>query len=161
MSEITLPASAQRVQDALRAQGFSSQVQELSSSTRTAKEAAESIGCEVAQIVKSLVFKTRQTQQPILVVASGVNRINEKLLGELIGEAIGKADADFVRQHTGFSIGGVAPIGHPEPLRIFIDEDLLLFETIWAAAGTPFSVFELTPAELQKMTGGTVAHVKA
>jgi Cys-tRNA(Pro) deacylase len=155
-----LSASAQKVQDALSELGFTSQVVELPDSTRTAKDAAQAIGCRVEQIVKSLVFKGKQTNKPILVVASGQNRVNEKRLGELAGEPIAKADADFVRQHTGFVVGGVPPIGHREALTTFIDEDLLQFSEIWAAAGTPFAVFQLTPAELQTMTEGQVVSIK-
>jgi Cys-tRNA(Pro) deacylase len=155
-----LSASAQKVQDALRERGFSAPVVELSVSTRTAKEAAQAIGCRVEQIVKSLVFKGKQTNKPILVVASGQNRVNEKRLGELADEPIAKADADFVRQHTGFVVGGVPPVGHKEPLTTFIDEDLLQFSEIWAAAGTPFAVFQLTPTDLQAMTGGQVVSIK-
>jgi Cys-tRNA(Pro) deacylase len=154
-----LSTSAQRVQDILREKGFDSTVVELADSTRTAQEAAQAIGCSVAQIVKSLVFKTEQTQEPILVVASGSNRVNEKRLAELVGEPIGKANANFVRQHTGYVIGGVAPIGHAENIRTFIDADLLQYDTIWAAAGTPFAVFQLTPQDLQAMTGGTVVSI--
>ena len=155
-----LSTSAQKVQDALKKGGFTSQVVELADSTRTAREAAEAIGCRVEQIVKSLVFRGKQTNKPVLVVASGQNRVNEKRLGELAGEAIAKGDANFVRQHTGFVVGGVPPIGHSQPLTTFIDEDLLQFTEIWAAAGTPFAVFQLTPAELQTMTGGQVVSIK-
>ncbi len=155
----TLSTSAQRVQDILREKGFNSTVVELADSTRTAQEAAQAIGCTVAQIVKSLVFKTEQGQEPILVVASGSNRVNEKRLAELVGEPIGKANANFVRQHTGYVIGGVAPIGHSENIRTFIDEDLLQYDTIWAAAGTPFAVFQLIPRDLWMMTGGTVVSI--
>jgi Cys-tRNA(Pro) deacylase len=155
-----LSASAQKVQDALKGRGFTSQVVELPDSTRTAKEAAQAIGCRVEQIVKSLIFKGKQTNKPVLVVASGQNRVNEKRLAELVGEPIAKADADFVRQHTGFVVGGVPPVGHKEPLITFIDEDLLQFSEIWAAAGTPFAVFQLTPSELQAMTGGRVVSIK-
>jgi prolyl-tRNA editing enzyme YbaK/EbsC (Cys-tRNA(Pro) deacylase) len=155
-----LSASAQKVQDALKERGFTARVVELADSTRTAKEAAQAIGCGVEQIVKSLVFRGKQTNQPILVVASGQNRVNEKRLGELTGEPIVKADADFVRQQTGFVVGGVPPVGHKEPLTTFIDEDLLQLSEIWAAAGTPFAVFQLTPAELQAMTGGRVVSIK-
>ena len=158
MSE-TLSASARKVQEALRAGGFASQVVELPDSTRTAKEAAAAIGCKVEQIVKSLIFKTRESERPILVVASGTNRVNEQRVGELLGEPIGKADADFVRRHTGFAVGGVPPLAHSEPLTTFIDEDLLRYNEIWAAAGTPFAVFRLTPADLQKMTGGRVVSI--
>lgn len=155
-----LPSSAQKVQNALQARGFSCSVVELPDSTRTAKEAAQAIGCGVEQIVKSLIFRGKQSNKPILVVASGTNRVNEKRLGELAGEPIGKADADFVRQHTGFAVGGVPPIGHNEPIVTFIDEDLLQYEEIWAAAGTPFAVFRLTPADLKTMTGGQVTLIK-
>jgi Cys-tRNA(Pro) deacylase len=154
-----LKASAQKVQNALRELGYNSQVVELSESTRTAPEAAQAIGCEVAQIVKSLIFKTAHTHRPILVVASGSNRVNEKRLKELVGEKIGKADAEFVRQHTGFAVGGVAPLAHPEPLTTFIDQDLFKYERIWAAAGTPFAVFELTPQQLQEMTRGQIVSI--
>jgi prolyl-tRNA editing enzyme YbaK/EbsC (Cys-tRNA(Pro) deacylase) len=155
----TLSSSAQKVQNILRAKGFQCQVVELPGSARTAKEAAHAIGCTVAQIVKSLIFQTRNTQRPILVVASGTNRVNEKRLAALVGEPIEKANADFVRERTGFAIGGVPPVGHNEPLETFIDEDLARYEEIWAAAGTPFAVFQLTPADLQTMTGGTAVSI--
>jgi prolyl-tRNA editing enzyme YbaK/EbsC (Cys-tRNA(Pro) deacylase) len=153
-------SSAQRVQNALQTLGFDCQVVELPDSTRTAKEAAQAIGCGVEQIVKSLIFKGKHSHDPVLVVASGTNRVNEKRLGELAGEPIEKADANFVRHRTGFAVGGVAPVGLAEPIKTFIDEDLLLYEEIWAAAGTPFAVFRLTPADLQKMTGGQVVSIK-
>lgn len=155
-----LKSSALRVQNALQTLGFDCQVVELPDSTRTAKEAAQAIGCGVEQIVKSLIFKGKHSHNPVLVVASGTNRVNEKRLGELAGEPIEKADANFVRQRTGFAVGGVAPIGLAEPIKTFIDEDLLLYAEIWAAAGTPFAVFQLTPADLQKMTGGQVVSIK-
>ncbi|SRR5579883_1045847 len=154
-----LSNSAQKVQTALHAQGFTNQVVTVPDSARTAKEAAQAIGCQVAQIAKSLVFKGSHTQKPYLVVASGTNRVNEQRLSELVGEPIEKANADFVRQQTGFAVGGVPPLGHTTPLEIFIDQDLLQYETIWAAAGTPFTVFQLTPAELQTMTGGRVVAI--
>ncbi len=155
-----LRASARKVQEALKERGFDCQVVELSESTHTAKEAAQAIGCRVEQIVKSLVFMGAHTEMPLLVVASGSNRVNEKRLAELTGEPIAKASADFVRQHTGFAVGGVPPVGHIETLRTFIDEDLLQFSEIWAAAGTPFAVFRLTPRDLQAMTGGQVVSIK-
>jgi len=129
--------------------------------TRTAADAAAALDCDVAQIVKSLIFKTRKTGRPVLVLASGKNRVDTKKVQSLLGEKLGKADADFVREHTGFVIGGVPPLGHTSRMETFSDEDLLQFDTIWAAAGTPYAVFKLTPAELQEMTGGTVADVKA
>jgi prolyl-tRNA editing enzyme YbaK/EbsC (Cys-tRNA(Pro) deacylase) len=155
-----LSASAQKVQDTLAARGFSCQVVELPDSTRTAKEAAQSIGCRVGQIVKSLVFRGKQSHKPILVVASGTNRVNEQRLAELVGEPIEKADASFVRQHTGFAVGGVPPVGLVEPIETFVDEDLQSYEEIWAAAGTPFAVFCLTPADLQRMTDGRTTSIQ-
>src|ERR1043165_2492590 len=106
-----LSSSAQKVQDTLHALGFDCQVVELAQTTRSAAEAAQAIGCTVAQIAKSLIFKTRQTGRAVLVIASGVNRVNEKKLAVLLGELIERPDADFVRQHTGFAIGGVPPVG--------------------------------------------------
>ncbi|MBN1146426.1 MAG: YbaK/EbsC family protein, partial [Anaerolineales bacterium] len=120
-----LSSSAKKVQDALQALGLSLEVVELPGSTRTAGEAAQAVGCQIGQIVKSLVFKAKRSQQPILVLASGGNRVNEKRIEALIGEPLGKADADFVRQHTGFAIGGVPPVGHSQKLETFIDQDLL------------------------------------
>ncbi len=155
----SLSASAQKVQDALMALGLPCRVVELPASTRTAQEAADAVGCSVGQIVKSLVFRGARTDLPILVVASGANRVNEERLGELAGEPIAKADAAFVRAHTGFAIGGVAPLGHPAPLKTYIDADLLQYAEIWAAAGTPNAVFALAPADLQMMTGGKVVTV--
>jgi prolyl-tRNA editing enzyme YbaK/EbsC (Cys-tRNA(Pro) deacylase) len=154
-----LSASAQKVQRALEKLGLQLEVVELPGSTRTAVDAAQAIGCQVGQIVKSLVFKTQETQRPVLVTASGPNRVNEGRIGELLGESVGKADADFVRQHTGFAIGGVPPIGHDEALPTFIDRDLMQYEHIWAAAGTPHAVFRLSPEALVDMTGGQVVQV--
>jgi prolyl-tRNA editing enzyme YbaK/EbsC (Cys-tRNA(Pro) deacylase) len=156
----TLSNSAQRVQEALQAQGVACQVVELPDSTRSAQEAADAIGCQVAQIVKSLVFVGKQTQQPVLVLASGANRVNEKKLKALLEEPIKKASAEFVRDTTGFAIGGVPPVGHRQALTTFIDEDLLQYDDIWAAAGTPHAVFKLTPVELATIAGGRVIAVK-
>lgn len=156
----SLSPSAQKVQDALVALGFEAcEVIELPDSTRTAVEAAAAIGCTVEQIVKSLVFKGRQTDRPVLVVASGPNRVNTGTITALVGEPVDKPDADYVRARTGFVIGGVPPVGHSESLVTFIDQDLLQYGTIWAAAGTPRAVFELTPDDLVKMTGGQVIDV--
>jgi prolyl-tRNA editing enzyme YbaK/EbsC (Cys-tRNA(Pro) deacylase) len=152
----SLSASAQRVQDALAALGLPCRVIELPASTRTAQEAADALGCSIGQIVKSLVFRGTQTERPILVLASGANRVDEARLGELAGEPVAKADAAFVRVHTGFAIGGVAPLGHPAPLQTYIDTDLIRYPEIWAAAGTPKAVFALTPADLGAMTGGRI-----
>lgn len=155
-----LNASAQKVQDALDARGYTHcRVTEMPDSTRTAAEAAAAIGCTVAQIAKSLVFRGAETSAPILVIASGPNRVDPQRLAALIGEPVEKPDADYVRARTGFVIGGVPPLGHSEPIRTFIDRDLLAFEDIWAAAGTPRAVFRLTPGELVSMTGGEVTAI--
>ncbi|MDZ4159148.1 MAG: YbaK/EbsC family protein [Anaerolineaceae bacterium] len=160
MEENVLSASARKVQQALAELGFDCRVVELPASTRTAREAAEAVGCQVGQIVKSLIFKGSQTGKPILVIASGANRVDEHKICALIGEQIEKADPDFVRQRTGFAIGGVPPVGHTEALTTFIDEDLLQYAEVWAAAGTPHAVFPLSPSALQQMTGGTLTAVK-
>jgi prolyl-tRNA editing enzyme YbaK/EbsC (Cys-tRNA(Pro) deacylase) len=156
----SLSPGAQKVQDILKGLGFSNTVVELKSTTRTSAEAAQAVGCRVEQIAKSIVFQGKHTHRPILVIASGPNRVNEKRIEEFISEPLGKADADYVREKTGFVIGGVAPIGHLEKLEIFIDEDLLQYEEIWAAAGSPNAVFQLTPSDLIKMTGGRVISIK-
>jgi len=158
---IPLSPSARKVQAALAARGFTLQVVELPQSTRTSAEAAAAVGCTVGQIAKSIVFRAARSQRPVLVLTSGVNRVSESAVAVLVGEPLAKADADFVRARTGFVIGGVPPVGHAESLITFIDEDLLQFAEIWAAAGTPNAVFKLTPAELVRLTEGKVAKVKA
>jgi len=159
--EKELSASAQRVQDALEKSGVSLQVIELPASTRTAQEAANAVSCQVGQIVKSLVFKTAHSNQPVLILASGSNRVSESVLRKLAGEGLVKADADFVRQQTGFAIGGVPPLAHNQALQTWIDEDLFAYDKLWAAAGTPNSVFCLTPAELVRISGGKVIKITA
>lgn len=154
-----LSDSAQRVQDVLAAHGVTAKVAELPDSTRTAQEAAEAIGCEVSQIVKSLVFKTREGDHPVLILTSGSNRVDVKKVGRALDETIVKADAGFVRERTGFAIGGVPPVGHIDPPITCIDEDLLQHDEIWAAAGTPFAVFRLTPDELLEIAPGRVLAV--
>lgn len=156
----SLSPSAQRVQHILDGLGFRLTVVELSQSTRTSAEAAQACECEVGQIAKSLVFKGKRSGKPVLVIASGSNRVNEKTLAMLIGEPVERPDADYVRERTGYAIGGVAPVGHSARLDVFIDEDLLQYEWIWAAAGTPHAVFRLTPADLVRMAGGQVVAVK-
>jgi len=157
---IKLSSSAKKVQDVLNEQGFSFRVVELPASTRSAREAAEAVGCRVEQIAKSLIFKGKQTGDPYLVIASGINRVDEKKFSRRVGELIVKPDADYVRERTGFSIGGVPPVGHVEAIRTWIDEDLLAYDVIWAAAGTPNAVFELRAEDLQKLTNGVVVQVK-
>jgi prolyl-tRNA editing enzyme YbaK/EbsC (Cys-tRNA(Pro) deacylase) len=149
-------SSVKKVQQTLKSLGFSDEIVVFPDSTRTAIEAAQAVGCSVGQIVKSLVFRGAQSHKPVLALVSGANRVNEKRLGLLFGEEIEKADADFVRQHTGFAVGGVPPVGHVERLATFIDRDLLQYDEIWAAAGSPHAVFRLTPGDLQDMTGGEV-----
>ena len=155
-----ISSSARKVQEALEEYGVSGRVVEMPQSTRTADDAARAVGCEVGQIVKSLIFKGKETQQPILVATSGANRVTEKLIAALISEPISQADPDFVREKTGFAIGGVPPVGHVQRIRIFIDKDLLQYPEIYAAAGTPRALFKLTPAELQKITNGQIVEVK-
>ena len=155
-----LPKSAQVVQAAVDKKGFSFQIKQLSSSTRTVKDAATTLGCTQAQIVKSLLFHTKESDQPVLVLASGINRVNEKTIKQLVGQKIVKADADFTREITGFAIGGVPPLGHRQPIaHIFIDEDLLKCDTVWAAAGTPNAVFSFNSSDIQKLTDGKVISI--
>jgi len=156
---MSLPAAARRVQSALEAHGLAVTIREFPTSTRTAAEAAASIGCTVAQIAKSLVFRGERTGRAVLVVASGANRVNEERLAAIVREPVGRADAAFVRERTGYAIGGVPPVAHAEPPAVIIDEDLLELEEIWAAAGTPNAVFRLTPAELVSITAGRVARI--
>ena len=158
MSEALSPA-AERVQELLRAAGSEARVRQLPVTARTAADAAAAIGCTVAQIAKSLVFKTG-SGKPVLVIASGVNRVDEAKIAAALGEPIGKADAGFVRDSTGYAIGGVAPIGHDTPPRIFIDRDLRQHATLWAAAGHPHAVFPQSPAELERLTRGAVIEIK-
>jgi len=155
-----LSPSAKKVQEALTRLGFTCQVIEFAESTRTAQEAAERVGCTLGQIVKSLIFKGLQSGKPVLVLTSGSNRVDEKRISLYAGEPIGRADAEFVRTVTGFAIGGVPPLAHLQKMETYLDEDLLQYDTIWAAAGTPNAVFELTPDDLQIMTGGKVVQVK-
>lgn len=160
MMEKNLSASAQKIQDALNALGYRCTVIEMEQHTRTAQQAAEAVGCKLGQIVKSLIFKGQQTGKPILALTSGSNRVDEDRISGYAQELIGRADPEFVRAVTGFAIGGVPPLAHLQPMETYIDEDLTDYASIWAAAGTPFAVFELTPAELQVMTGGRVVQVK-
>lgn len=153
------PASAPSALKVQAVLGAEFTVMEFSESTRTAAEAAEAIGCTVAQIAKSLIFKGGTSARPVLVVASGVNRVDEKTVAALLGEEPLRADAGFVREKTGFAIGGVPPIGHATPPVCLLDEDLFAFSEIWAAAGTPNAVFRLTPGQLLELTGGLRARV--
>ncbi|MBA3535015.1 MAG: YbaK/EbsC family protein [Tatlockia sp.] len=161
MNKQPLSKSAQSAHDALTKKGLGFEVLELSSSTRTANDAATTIGCELAQIVKSLLFRSTTANQPVLILASGINRVNEKTIEQLVGEKITKADANFTREITGFAIGGVPPVGHAQTIQtIFIDEDLLKFDTLWAAAGTPNAVFSLCSSKLRNLTNGKIVSIK-
>jgi prolyl-tRNA editing enzyme YbaK/EbsC (Cys-tRNA(Pro) deacylase) len=153
--------SAQKIQEALHSMGYAFKVVEFTESTRTAQDAAECVGCTLGQIVKSIIFKGRTSGKPILVLTSGSNRVDEIVISQYTGEPIIRADAEFVRATTGYAIGGVPPIGHLQKMGTFLDEDLFHYATIWAAAGTPHTVFELTPEALQKMTAGRTVSVKA
>ena len=154
--EQQIKGSARKVQEALRALGISSTVREMPASTRTAKDAAEAIGCTVGQIAKSLVFRCTNSGKPILIIASGTNRVNERTMAGVVGEPIERATPEFVRDVTGYAIGGIPPVGHDQQLPIWMDKALLAFERIWAAAGTPESVFDIRPDELAIITKATV-----
>jgi prolyl-tRNA editing enzyme YbaK/EbsC (Cys-tRNA(Pro) deacylase) len=154
---VTQPATA-RVEAALRAHGLAGPIIELAESTRTAPEAAAACGVAVAQIVKSLVFLA--ADEPVLVLASGANQVDEARLAELTGRPIRRADAAAVRTATGFAIGGVPPVGHARPMTVFIDRDLTRHAELIAAAGTPRAVFRLTPDELCRITGGRLEDLK-
>jgi prolyl-tRNA editing enzyme YbaK/EbsC (Cys-tRNA(Pro) deacylase) len=158
------PASAPSALKVQTILGDDYQVLEFDAGTRTAADAAAAVGCTVAQIAKSLIFRTRETNRSVLVVASGANRVDEKRIAAEIGERIVRADADFVRQATGFVIGGVPPVGHKTPPITLIDDDLYQHDANWAAAGTPNAVFQLTPERLAGLTGGRrsrIAHAAA
>jgi prolyl-tRNA editing enzyme YbaK/EbsC (Cys-tRNA(Pro) deacylase) len=157
MAEIS--PSMQRVQEALDQSGLSLEVIELPQSTRTAQEAADAVGCHLGQIVKSLVFRGCDSETPYLVLVSGPNRADLERVSQLVGEPVRMADADFVREVTGFCIGGVAPVGLPESIQTLIDRDFLQYDTIWAAAGTPRSVFSLSPDDLRQLTAGQVTSI--
>ena len=159
MSKAALAPAAQRVQEKLREAGSSCEVVMMATTARTSAEAAAAIGCSVAQIAKSLVFRAKSSGRAVLVIASGTNRVDERKIAAALGEPIGKADADFVRDKTGYAIGGVAPVGHDRGVRIFIDEDLRQYPDIWAAGGHPHAVFRLTFDELLRLTQGTVIPV--
>ena len=153
------PASAPSALKVQAVLGDAYEVLEFDAGTRTAADAATAIGCTVAEIAKSLLFRGKQSNRPVLVIASGDNRVDEKKVSALLGEKISRADADFVREMTGFAIGGVPPVGHATAPITLIDEDLMKFATIWAAAGTPNAVFQLKPAALAELTGGQLADV--
>jgi prolyl-tRNA editing enzyme YbaK/EbsC (Cys-tRNA(Pro) deacylase) len=159
MNNQLISKSTQRVEEALRSKNISFQLMQLPTTTHTAQQAATALGCTIDQIVKSLIFKTKHTHKPILIVASGKNKVHEAVISQALGEEIIRADAEFVKEVTGFPIGGVAPIGHRQPLQTLIDKDLLTFDILWAAAGTPNTVFSFKAADLQAMTNGKVVAI--
>lgn len=152
-------SSVNRVRQALQSLEIETDVKELPHSTRTALDAAQAVGCEVKQIAKSLIFQTADEKKALLIITSGANRVNEEAVSQLLGWEIQVADADFVRQETGFAIGGVAPVGLKQDIPTYIDEDLLECQEIWAAAGSPHAVFRILPEELERATGGKVISV--
>jgi len=158
LSGTALSASAQRVQEALDAAGLRCRVVEHEASARTSAEAASLLGCDVAQIAKSLVFR-RGAEGAVLVIASGANRVDEAKVAALLREPIGRADAAFVRQATGYAIGGIPPLGHATPMPVLVDRALSAFDVVYAAGGTPNALFPIAPVDLVRASGGTVADV--
>jgi prolyl-tRNA editing enzyme YbaK/EbsC (Cys-tRNA(Pro) deacylase) len=159
MSGSERSGSVERVRAALLAAGHPDTITIFPESTRTAAEAAAAVGCTVAQIAKSIVF--RAGARAAVVITSGANRVDPAKAGAALGIALARADANFVRETTGFAIGGVAPVGHLTPPLILLDEDLLALDPIWAAAGAPTHVFRTSAAELARISGGKIAAVKA
>lgn len=155
----SLSSNPKKIKDFLLSKGINLEVKEISDSTRTSQEAANSIGCSIAQIAKSIVFKGNTTGRPILIIASGANRVDEKKIEPYVNEPLIKADADFVKSETGFAIGGVPPFSHKKEIIKFIDKDLLNYKTVWAAAGNSNSVFSITPQDLIKISKGKIAEI--
>lgn len=149
-----LPASAQRVHEALSRQGLDSRLVELPVAARTSQQAADALGVEVGRIAKSLVFRAVNSSSAVLVIAAGDRRVDERRVAAALGEPIERATPEFVRAHTGFAIGGVAPVGHPQSLATFVDTSLRRFDKVWAAGGTPHCVFPIAPADLVIASGG-------
>jgi prolyl-tRNA editing enzyme YbaK/EbsC (Cys-tRNA(Pro) deacylase) len=154
-----LKEAAQRVQDHATALGLDVTVVEMPASTRTAEEAASACGCAVGQIVKSLVFCNAETDSPVLILVSGANRVHEKRTAQRIGAKLRRPDADYVREATGFAIGGIPPFAHASPLATYVDRELLSHDLVWAAAGTPNSVFSISPRQLADATAATIIEV--
>lgn len=153
--------STQKVAQAAQTLGLTIEIKAFDQTTRTAQDAADTIGCELGQIVKSLCFSVNDA--PIMALVSGINQLDERKLAALCGvgrKKVKRANADAAKAATGFSIGGVPPFGHSSPMTIYVDEDLLQYETVWAAAGTPFAVFAIAPDELVRGCGGTAVDLK-
>jgi len=154
----SLPEGVQRVARALQQAGHAHAPVMLDGAARTAQEAADGLGVQLGQIAKSVIFRRRQDDVAVLVVTSGDRRVDEKKVAALVGK-VGRADADFVKASTGFTIGGVSPLAHLNPPVTLLDQDLWRFEDIWAAAGHPHGVFRLRPEDLKQLTGAPVADV--
>ena len=152
------PAGVQRVVSALQALGHGHIPAMPEDYPRTAQQAADQLNVQLGQIAKSIIFRRKEDDTAVLVITSGDRRVDEKKVAALVGK-IGRADAEFVKQRTGFSIGGVSPVAHATPPVTLIDQDLLRFDVVWAAAGHPHSVFPLQPGDLQRLTGAPVADV--
>jgi prolyl-tRNA editing enzyme YbaK/EbsC (Cys-tRNA(Pro) deacylase) len=150
-----LPASAQRVQAALAALGVDTQVIQLEVAARTSQMAADAVGVTIGQIAKSLVFRAAKSGRAVLVIAAGDRRVDEAKIAAQLNESIERATPEFVREHSGFAIGGVAPVAHPSDMVTFVDASLRRFDIVWAAGGTPHCVFPIAPAELARVAGGT------
>jgi prolyl-tRNA editing enzyme YbaK/EbsC (Cys-tRNA(Pro) deacylase) len=150
-----LPASAERVQAALDAAGLDVRVIELAVAARTSQQAADALGITVGQIAKSLIFKAASSGQAVLVIAAGDRRVDEDRIAQLLGEALERANPEFVREHSGFAIGGVAPIAHARAMKTYVDMSLRRFDVVWAAGGTPHCVFPIRPDDLVRLSGGT------
>ncbi len=147
--------SVERVRQALSQAGIGAQIVELPGAARTARQAADFLACDVGQIANSLVFRLQASGKPLLVMSSGARRVDLERLAAAAGEPVGKADAAFVKEHTGFAIGGVAPVGHLSPIRTFVEESLAAYGAVWAAAGHPHTVFRLSYADLLRATSAT------
>ena len=159
MSEVLSSPSVARVRKALDEAGLDADIVELPGAARTAKAAAEFLGCDVGQIANSLVFRGSGNGQAVLVMSSGAKRVDLERLATIVGEPVEKAEAEFVRGATGFAIGGVAPVGHARPLRTFVEQSLSAYSEIWAAAGHPHTVFRLTYEDLLRITRGAAVEV--
>jgi len=158
-SAVLTSPSVERVRRALERAGMQAKIVELPGAARTAKAAADFLGCELAQIANSLVFRAA-SDAAVLVMSSGACRVDTGRLSQLVGEPIGKADAEFVRRQTGFAIGGVAPVAHGVS-KVFVEKALAAHRELWAAAGHPHTVFRLTYPELMRITGGSEAQLAA
>jgi prolyl-tRNA editing enzyme YbaK/EbsC (Cys-tRNA(Pro) deacylase) len=154
-----LPASVQKVQRALHEAGVDARVVMLADAARTSQQAADALGVELGQIAKSLVFRTRDSQRAVLVIASGSHRVDERKVAALLGEKIERAAPDFVRERTGYAIGGIPPVGHATALEVLLDRTLARYAVVWGAAGHPHSVFPIAPARLFEIAGGRVEDV--